>query len=256
MRKKLLCTLLILSVLLPFAACTKPGADVIEPLTAASEPDVKIEREEDDLKTTEDYTTSAEEVSGTEETEEVSINFSDSIVGQILALMNDCNGEDLDTAVGMFEEFFGTELVNTATLSETLGDGPETYYTVYYTVLEKDGLRFNVVNFAWNKVDGKVCRVELEVRNDEGRYAYSELSPLPDVSEVNDLYTSFTNETVAVCGDSVQSGNLCFDEDSYWAEYEYGDDIKIRLEFYNYTEEGGNGLVASEIYFFNNSYYY
>ena len=238
MRKRLLCALFFLSVVLPATACAKTAAEVNEPALTASQPVEQTSEETADL-------------------EEIEGSFSkDTTAGQILTLMNDCNGKDLDTAVKMFEEYFGTELVNTATLSQTLNGGPETYYTVYYTVLEKDGLRFNVVNFTWNKVDEKVCSVELEIRNDEGDYAYSELSPLPGVPEVTDQYFSFTNEVYAVCGNAVQSGKLCYDEDSYWNDYEYGDDCIITLELYNYTEEGGNGLVASHIQFSNNSYYY
>ena len=185
--------------------------------------------------------------------------FSDSSAGQVLKLMNDCNGKDLDAAVKLCEEFFGTELENTSTLTMTTtdiasGERVSTYYTVYYTKLYKDDLRFNSINFASNMDDGKVCRVELGFRNDEGSYAFSELDPLPDVAEAKSFFNSFTDEIDSVCGAPYEYNNIQFDYDSYYTEYQYGDDCIIRLELYNYTEEGGNGLIAGEVHFSNNSY--
>ena len=263
MKKKILCGLLILSVLLPIA-CTKPTVeDVNEPASATLETKVQVV-EETDIELNEDLVNDSSDSDKQDEQvtdvlEETNEGFSDSTTGRILNLLNDCNGKDLDTAVEMCEEFFGTELINTSTLTYTSTDmetGIEvsTYYTVYYTRLYIDDFRFNNINFASNIDDGKVCRVELCVRNDEGRYAYSELSPLPDVPEVNGIYTSFTDEISSTCGEPFKSGTLYFDDDSYWAEYKYGDDCVIRLEYYDYTEEGGNGLIAFQVHFSNNSY--
>ena len=182
-------------------------------------------------------------------------NFSEDTVGQIIELMNVCIGKDIATAVTMVEEFFGTELENTSTLMETQ-NGVTSNYTVYYTKLYKDELRFNRINFAWNPDSGKVCRVELGLNNDEGEFALSELNPLPDVTEANGMYESFTDEVSSVCGDPIKIRNIWSDEDSYSADYKYKENCIINLKIYNYTEEGGNGLVSFEIFFSNNTYLY
>jgi len=84
MRKRLLCALFFLSVVLPAAACAKTAAEVNEPALTASQPVEQTSEETADL-------------------EEIEGSFSkDTTAGQILTLMNDCNGKDLDTAVKMF----------------------------------------------------------------------------------------------------------------------------------------------------------
>ena len=259
MKRKLLSLLLVISVMLPMA-CTKPVAGREEPGSAVSNPDVQTEIKDEDLKLTEGFsgnTDNSEDLSEAEDqkdnSENVEASFSESTVGQVLTLMNDCNGKDLDDAVKTVEGFFGTELVGSSSYSQTEND-VTTHNIVFFTQICKDELRFNRITFACNEDDGTVCGVELSIRNDEGANAYAPLDPVPDFSEVNDMYISFTDEVSSVCGEAFQSGNLHADDDSYWTEYKYGKDCIIRLELYNYSGEDENGLIAGKYFFKNNSY--
>ncbi len=202
------------------------------------------------------YVPSEEEIAAAKAAEEaaaVKLPFSQNNVGQIFSLLNDCTGKDLDTAVEMVEDYFGTQLVHSGSNMMTEND-VTVAQTTYYIQLEKDGLRFNRVTFSCNMTDGAVCGVELGIRNEQGDRAYAELTPVPELPEVSDMYAAFTNEAVTLCGEPYDSGNINWDEDSYWAKFRYGLDCVIKLELYNYSSDDENGLIAGKFAFNNNSY--
>ncbi|MCR4649298.1 MAG: hypothetical protein K5776_09490 [Lachnospiraceae bacterium] len=249
MRRRLLGLFLSLVLLLPMA-CTKPAAGGVEqtteptaePALETSNPQVQVVTSEEDLAEEED------------ESNVVKLPFSKNTVGDIFGIMNDCTGKDYDTAKGMLDEFFGTELINCGSNMMT-EDGVTTAENVYFIQVEKDDLRFNRVTISTNTTDGTVCGVEFAIRNEEGDNAYAELTPVPELEEVRDMYESFTNEAVSICGEPYESGNLNFDEDSYWAKYKYGRDCIIKVEFYNYSSDNENGLIAAKFGFKNSSYF-
>lgn len=178
-------------------------------------------------------------------------SFSGNTMGSLFQLMDDATGKDKLTAVQMIEDYFGTELADSVEFQEEwygLKLNTEFYYTRLYT----GEYRFLEVSVGVDPDTDVVRRISFYCSNDDFfTSSFDDLKGFDD--EVRSLVEAADSELEDVCGEPFETGDLVADEDSFYHLYKYGNDCEIRVEYYDYTEEGGNGLLAVELFFTDNS---
>ncbi|MBO4650577.1 MAG: hypothetical protein J5653_05235 [Clostridiales bacterium] len=174
-------------------------------------------------------------------------SFSDSDCGRVLDLMYNVTGQSYETAVKMVEEYFGTTLVNSFTMEETIRGEAPTDCHVYCTQIENGTAKFNEESFACNQGDGRVCRFTLNKSNSEyleSAYDPSEIS----VEETEAFFYDLCAELDSACGTpTISRSNR--DATEVTVCYNFGPDCEIYAEFKNLD----NGYSGVEIWFSNNA---
>lgn len=175
--------------------------------------------------------------------------FSGNVPGSVMELMYDVIGKDQATAEKMIGEFFSVELNDrTGNIMTNERNGIVTQMHVYNDMLVKDSVRFTGMEIWTDEKDGRVRRIELSFRNDEAASASVEDTPELQ-SEIKKLYDDIDAELKKSLGQPKDSGTNSWDEDSFWAYYEISSDHYVYEEVIDYTEPGGNGLVATIVSF-------
>ena len=168
--------------------------------------------------------------------------FSDDVTGSVMKLMYDVIGEDQATAEKMVGEFFNVEPVDS--LGNIMTDernGIVTVMHVYTDMFVKDSVRFNVMQIWTDEKDGHVRRIELSL--DNSGIISVPIEDTPEFqNEIKSLYDDVDGELKKSLGQPEMSG-------ADWAYYEISKDRYAYAEYIDYTEPGGNGLVATTVVF-------
>ena len=67
--------------------------------------------------------------------------------------------------------------------------------------------------------------------------------------EIRQLTAGVNEELKAAYGNPAETDKLVYDEDSFYNVYKVSDSCFINVEFRDFTEEGGNGLLSVDIIF-------
>ena len=176
-------------------------------------------------------------------------SFSDDTYGSLFQVVSNVMGKDLDTAEDEIGEFFDTRL--TAEGGFTITDeraGICTEMHIYIQMLEKEDIRFNGMEIWTDVNDGSVRRVSFELTNTEYSAVY--IADTPEFQEeIRTLFENLNNALASSVGDYFDKGYLVYDEDSPYYAYELTEDCLVFVGLRDFTEEGGNGLVNTELIF-------
>ena len=174
---------------------------------------------------------------------------SGSTFGSLCQLTVSLLGKDIETAEKEIGGFFGVELIDrTGNILSGSRNGIESAMHVYTELLTKDDLRFNGFEIWTSKEDGHVNRVEFGLANET--YTGYDIGNTSDTQEeIRQLSTRVNEELKAAFGNPVETDKLVYDEDSIYNVYKASDSCFINVEFRDFTEEGGNGLLSVDIIF-------
>ena len=174
---------------------------------------------------------------------------SSSTFGALSQLTIGLLGKDLETAEKEIGEFFGVELVDrTGNVLSGNRNGIASAMHVYSELLSKDDLRFNGFEIWTSKDDGHVNRVQFGLTNHA--YAGYDLGDTPELQEeIKQLSTGLNEELKSAYGNPTETDKLVYDEDSFYNVYKASDSCLINVEFRDFTEDGGNGLLSVDIIF-------
>lgn len=240
---KITAVLMALALMFSLCSCTDKGSK------KSSGDSGRIVSDDDDKgateKTTEDTTEGTSEATTTQN----GASFSNSTLGSICQLTSDAIGTDLTTAEKMFNEFFGIELVDgTGNILTDERGGIATTVHVYVHMLVKDDVRFNGMQIWTDKEDGHVRRIELVLCNTS--YTTVAIEETPEfMEEIKTLNKNINDELKKSLGDPYESGDLVWDEDSLYSVYKVSDGCLAYVEIRDFTEEGGNGLLKTQLIF-------
>ena len=157
-------------------------------------------------------------------------------------------GQDLPTAQKKIEEFFGVQLSEDGyEVTETRGT-VETKLHVYISILAKDEFRFNGMKIWTDSKDGHVRSVEYVLSNTF--YTNVDIGDTPEVrNEIKQLNENLQQKLFEIFGASYNSDVWAFDEDSRYRDFRANKSCQIRCGIRDFTEEGGNDLLCTELVF-------
>ena len=174
---------------------------------------------------------------------------SSSTFGALCQLTVSLLGKDIETAEKEIGGFFGVELVDrTGNILSGSRNGVESAMHVYTELLTKDDLRFNGFEIWTSKEDGHINRIEYGLAN-ETYTGYDIGNTSETQEEIRQLTTGVNEELKAAYGNPAETDKLLYDEDSFYNVYKVSDSCFINVEFRDFTEEGGNGLLSVDIIF-------
>lgn len=174
---------------------------------------------------------------------------SSSTFGALCQLTVSLLGKDIETAEKEIGGFFGVELIDrTGNILSGSRNGIESAMHVYTELLTKDDLRFNGFEIWTSKEDGHINRIEYGLANET--YTGYDIGNTSDTQEeIRQLTTGVNEELKAAYGNPTETDKLLYDEDSFYNVYKVSDNCFINVEFRDFTEEGGNGLLSVDIIF-------
>ena len=190
------------------------------------------------------------EPDATEETEmQASGAFSDNTLGSIFQLINDVIGKDLDTAEKMIGDFFDVEFKEKP--GHVMTDermGVVTTLHFYDQILSKDSVRFNGIEIWTDEENGLIRRVSLTCTNTS--YTAASIEDTPEFrDEIKKLNIDMNNEFKLAKGEPFKTGDLAWDEDSFYNCFIVSDDCLACIEIRDFTEPEGNGLLSTTAIF-------
>ena len=174
---------------------------------------------------------------------------SSSTFGALCQMTVSLLGKDIETAEKEIGGFFGVELIDrTGNILSGSRNGIESAMHVYTELLTKDDLRFNGFEIWTSKEDGHINRIEYGLANET--YTGYDIGNTSDTQEeIRQLTAGVNEELKAAYGNPAETDKLVYDEDSFYNVYKVSDSCFINVEFRDFTEEGGNGLLSVDIIF-------
>lgn len=175
-------------------------------------------------------------------------SYSDNAFDIFIKMTVEVIGQDLPTAQKKIGEFFGIEIGDADTaMFEERGD-VSTHLHVYVLMLNKDNFRFNGMKIWTDSKDGHVRCVEYVLSNSS--YTNVDIGDTPEVrSEIKQLNENFKYRLFKIFGVSHNSDVWAYDEDSTYYDFKANESCLIRCGIRDFTEEGGNDLLSTELAF-------
>lgn len=168
--------------------------------------------------------------------------------GSLIKMTVEVIGQDLPTAQKKIGEFFGIEISDAdTTLFEERGD-VSTHLHVYVLMQNKGNFRFNGMEISTDSKDGHVRCVKYDLSNSS--YTNVDIGDTPEVrNEIKMLNANFKNALFESFGVSFNSDVWAYDEDSKYYDFKANESCLIRCGIRDFTEEGGNDLLCTELAF-------